>query len=496
MAEPSAPLLIGGGGSTVVVGEHLLEALDRIARSARTCETAGERLRPIAAPLPGDPWNGTGAELEQAAARVRAQAESLELLGTSVRLALDAYGEVESRVQSWVQRALEPVASTLAFLGARLGLGLLPTVLPALGVTALAWMLLPKASRESFSRSTEAGLERVAGRLLDDPMTTRALRLLMTATDDAALGALGVPPALLAQYRALGLDSVAATAGTVLAVGAISGDRGRAPVVVAPAARPVAATAPFGVADRVARIPDPAQPVRVERFVDRVGQERFEVYIAGTAGEAADGGPLVEGGEQPFDFSSNIALLAEHDSSSLQAARQALAEAGAGTHSEVVFTGYSQGAAVATLLAESGEFRTAGLVTVGGPTGGMPVTGDYPAVVIAHDDDPVTALGGPQQRTEAIVVTAPRGDGWSDGDPLVAGHALEEYRRTAERVDATAAPLLRGALDALPNGARDVQGEATAYTARRLSPEEVDAASSSEAGVSGCDPRSGAAARR
>lgn len=474
MAEPG-PLLIGGGGSTSVASEHLLEALDRLARGARTCATAADRLRPLTDPLPGDRWNGTGVELEQTAAMLRRESEALELLGGGLRTAIDAYGWAESQARSWLERVLEPIASTLGFVAGRLVLPLLPGVLPVLGVAAAAWMLLPASSRAALSRSADAGLERVGGRLLDDSTTTATLRVLSTAVDDGVLGLLGVPPALMAQYQAAGVDSVAASAGAALTIGVIASDRGRAPAAVTRVSPPAPVAVPVGIADRVARIPDPARPVTVERHVDARGEEWFEVYIAGTAGAAADGGPLVEGGDHPWDMASNIALIAEQDSSSLQAAKASLADAGAVAESRVVFTGYSQGAAVATRLAESGEYATAGLVTVGAPTGGMPVTGDYPAIVVAHDDDPVTALGGPQQRTEAIVVTAPRGDGWQEGDPIVAGHSLEEYRSTAVRVDDAEAPPLRDAIDRLPGGRDDPAGESVSYTARRLDPDERQA---------------------
>ncbi len=480
-----AELTIGGGGSTAVASEHLLVTLDRVGRGARTCQTAAERLRPLTVAPPGDRWNGTGAELEQTAAVLRHEAEALELLGGSLRIAIDAYGWAESRARAWLEDALAPVVSTVGFLAGRLALGILPTVLPVLGIAAAAWMLLPASSRESLSRSADRGLQRAGAELLDDPATTAALRVLMTTVDDAALGALGVPPSLLLAYREAGLGTVAQTAGAALAIGVLMGDRGRAPVEVSPAGAPVAVRAPVGVAERVARIPEGAAQVRVEKF-SGPGGDRFEVYVGGTAGTAVDGGPLVEGGDQPWDMSSNVALIAEHDSSSLQAVRAAIAESGAGAHSQIVFTGYSQGAAIATALAESGEYRTAGLVAIGAPTGGMPVEGGYPAVNIAHDDDIVTALGGTQEVTNATVVRVSRGDDeWQPGDPIIGGHDIAEYRASSKLVDASEAPLLRDTIARLPGSSLDREGEAIDYTARRLDESEI----------SGCDPRAGGAAR-
>ncbi len=464
MAEP---LVIGGGGSTAVASETLLVIEERLRSCATTCGTAAGRLVPLTGALPGDRWNGTGAELEQAIAALRTEADALEWLTIGLRTAIDAYGWAESRARTWLENAIAPVASMVGFLAGRLAIPLLPSVLPVIAIAAGAWMLLPAASREGFERSGRAGAERLGGHLLDAPEVTGALRLLTTVADEAGLAALGVPPGMVNALHGLGVGSVATTAGALLGVGVLAGDRGRAPVTVARLAPIAPVASPEGVAERIARIPDSDRPVRVERYPGPRG-DRFEVYIAGTA-SGSDGGAIVEGGENPWDMASNIALIAEHDASSLQAVRQALTDAGAGENTEVVFTGYSQGAAVATLLAESGDYATAGLVVVGAPTGGMPVTGDYPAVVLAHDDDPVTALGGPQQPTAAVLVTAPRGDGeWRDGDPVMAGHQLAAYRETAPRVDASGAPLLRDTIARLPGGDEGMEGEALRYTARRL----------------------------
>lgn len=461
-------LAIGGGGGSTVIAEHLLVAEHRLALCADDCDRAVRRLRPLGAPLPGGVFDGSGTVAETAAAALARSADELARLGTALRLALDGYELADSAVRRALDHLLAPMAGLVGATARHL-LGLVSApLLAGLGVAAVGYALLPASSREAMDQSARDGLRFLGERVLDDETTTMMAALLMPHVDDGVLGAIGVPPALTLRLQSMmpsigGVEpgSVAATAGVIAVLGAAAGVRGAAPVEVQrlpPAAASSPPTAPAGLAARVARIPDPSQPVRVEVYRGAGGAERYEVFIAGTAHEA----PL--GGEHPWDGASNVSLVAEHDASSLKAVRAALADAGADRGSSVVFTGYSQGGAVATLLAESGEYRTAGLVTVGAPTGGMAVTGDYPAVAIGHRNDIITALGGAPGPTEAVLVTADPGER-EEGDGLLAAHDLDGYRATAARADVSEAPLLRDAVNGLPRGG--VGQEAIDYTARR-----------------------------
>ncbi|WAB82294.1 hypothetical protein OVN18_04610 [Microcella daejeonensis] len=466
--SPEPSLAIGGGGGSTVIAEHLLVAEHRLAQCADDCERAARRLRPLGAPLPGEAFDATGTVAETAAASLSRSSEELARLGTALRLALDGYEAADSAVRTALDHLLAPMAG-LVGAAARSLLGAVSgPLLAALGVVAAGYALLPASSRAALDESARDGLRLLGERVLDDETTTMMAGLLLPHADDAVLGAVGVPRPIVERVQSMmptigGVEpgSVAATAGVAAVLGAAAGARGAAPVEVRrlpPVAAAGPPTPPVGLAGRVARIPDPAQPVRVEVYRGAGGAARYEVYIAGTAHDA----PV--GGEHPWDNASNISLVAEHDASSLRAVRAALADAGAGPGSSVVFTGYSQGGAVATLLAESGEFRTAGLVTVGAPTGGMPVAGDYPAVAIGHRDDIITALGGAPGATEAVLVTADSG-GREEGDGLLAAHDLDGYRATAARADASEAPLLRDAVSGLPRGG--LGQEAIDYTARR-----------------------------
>ena len=88
--------------------------------------------------------------------------------------------------------------------------------------------------------------------------------------------------------------------------------------------------------------------------------------------------------DSAFDMSSNLALVAGVQAASLIATERAMADAGVTRNDRVVFVGHSQGGAVAATLAESGRYDTAGLFTVGAPTGTLPVTGSYPSLTVEH----------------------------------------------------------------------------------------------------------------
>jgi pimeloyl-ACP methyl ester carboxylesterase len=153
----------------------------------------------------------------------------------------------------------------------------------------------------------------------------------------------------------------------------------------------------------------------------------------------------------------------------------------------VVFTGYSQGGAIATRLAESGQWSTAGLVTVGSPSGDLPVHGDYPAIVVEHREDLVPGLSGVRRETEALVVqtdglratsappphTSVSGDAAStEHSGALAAHDLDRYRATAHRIDAATADELRREIDALPGASgRPAEGTLLRFSATRIRPE-------------------------
>lgn len=187
---------------------------------------------------------------------------------------------------------------------------------------------------------------------------------------------------------------------------------------------------PQTLEDRVARIPSAATPIRIERYFDEQGQPQSEVYIAGTGdwgvGSSAD----------PFDMQSNIALLAGLSAASMVSVQSAMNRAGIRPGERVTFTGHSQGGVIAVRLAESGTYRTTGVLVVGAPTGTLTTTGSYPALALRHTDDLVPRLGGSDRGSG--FTTIERSSGRPPGD-IVGAHAQSGYAQMARDLDASSA---------------------------------------------------------
>lgn len=211
--------------------------------------------------------------------------------------------------------------------------------------------------------------------------------------------------------------------------------------------------APQGIAERVDRIPSGEEPpIRIERFQSG-GEWLTEVYIAGTR-------DLTVGtSSEVFDMESNLALVAGLSATSLIAVQVAMAKAGVTPGDKVTFVGHSQGGLIAARLAQSGTYTTTGLLTVGAPLGTAPIKGDFPAIALAHTDDPVPALGGAAAPSRILRVEAP-----SDAMPgdIDGQHSLSSYVKTARQVDSSPAAKH---LNTLPEVTG--KGTATGYRAER-----------------------------
>ena len=218
------------------------------------------------------------------------------------------------------------------------------------------------------------------------------------------------------------------------AAAVLAGPPGALPAVsVTPVFASGAVTPARSMAERIARIPDTRHPIRVETYRLANGDTHADVFIAGTHEWG------VGSGKSPFDLESNLKLVAGHTALSVVATTQALRHAGIRPGDSVSFVGHSQGGAVATVLAESGVYKTAGLVTAGSPTGTLPVRGDYPAVVLEHTNDIVPSFGGERLTTQATVVTRDSGHRLTD---VYGAHSTNSYQHTAALIDKSAAPEL------------------------------------------------------
>jgi hypothetical protein len=113
-------------------------------------------------------------------------------------------------------------------------------------------------------------------------------------------------------------------------------------------------------------------------------------------------------------------------------------DAGIRHSSGVTFVGYSHGALLASAATASGAYTVDGLVTIGNPGGNIETPANVPALLIAHDDDLVTALGGNQTNDNALRVTRRVFGSAAEipADVPVPAHHLEYYQRTVALVDA------------------------------------------------------------
>ena len=241
----------------------------------------------------------------------------------------------------------------------------------------------------------------------------------------------GAQPATVPRSKRRGREDGAAMDDAAAILVGYQGAQGRVAVQVVSTSSTVEPAQ--SMAERIARIPDTKNPIRIETYRLPNGDTHADVFIAGTD----DWG--VATGKTPFDLESNLKLVAGYTALSVVATTQALRHAGVKPGDSVTFIGHSQGGAVATTLAESGVYKTAGLVTAGSPTGTLSVRGDYPAVVIEHTNDVVPGLGGGRLTTQATVVTRDSGHHRLD---VVGAHSTEGYHYTATLIDRSPAPEL------------------------------------------------------
>ncbi len=466
--------LVVGGSPAAVDAEQLRALAVMLESAAATLEAAKNRV-PEHPPVVDAGLSTLFDDVRRASSRGLAEADELVL---ALRRAALEHERVEAATLWVIESLTSQLVAAAASLAARLGLALAPGLVRAAIVATAVWNLAPEQWRAS-TLDLAGRVGHAATPLLSNPDVLAMLRSSLAFLDDALLGAAGVPLPIIAAIgdQGLGLTGLESTAAGVTGLAALAGFVGIAPVIVRPVGADVRrgtgrerVVAPSGVADRVARIPGPETPIVIEKFERPDGSVWFEVYIAGTDPDA----PL--GGHHPWDLTSNVANLAGLPSSSLQAVRAALLEAGATPGSAVVFTGYSQGGAIAAALAESGDWETLGLVTIGAPSGSTPVTGDYPAIVMEHRDDLIPVLAGPRDPTNAVVVVGQGVEIVSPNAPVLAAHEFSRYENTATEVDASGHPAISAAIAALPTAAASggapsaSTGTRTAYTAERVPP--------------------------
>ncbi len=292
--------------------------------------------------------------------------------------------------------------------------------------------------------------EHDASNFFTNPVAVAAVREATMASDDAILGAAGVPRPIARIMGDEGLDltGVALGAGGLAAAGSMVGAFRETAVRPTSVRTTTITGAPVGFSERVDRIPEPpasgGPQVVIEKYEQPGEPDRFEVYIAGTV--RFDSFETTE----PWDMTSNVVNATGAGSGSYDSVVQAMTLAGVDAASPVQFTGYSQGGGTAALLAASGDYNTQGLVSFGGPTGQVVLPPDIPTVIVEHSDDIVPALGGAQDNAHAVIVERNVYGGRDIPDDLIMpAHHLANYRETAVLLDRAQSEQVANAIAAL-----------------------------------------------
>ena len=509
----SDDLLVGGGGAIAVATVALFDQVARLERLESSLEECARILGAMDAVavsrLPGTAscrpaLEQAGRGVDDARALLGLAAVRSAHLASGLRLSAKVYGAGESALAAFSERLAGDFAAGLGFLAARFGLLVAPglllagsrvavpftiartvagTVAGTMGSTVantvagtvastaantMANTVASHATRRSPGAGADAAERWLAGHkaMLSDPRFVQLARVSIVSLDEFGAGAVGlpVPVVRLLGEDGLGLLGLDTTVGAVAVGASVVGAFRETGVRTAPVAT-TPSTPAEGFADRAARVPSGSAQVRVDRYSAPGQQDRFEVYLGGTA----DFSPM--SGKEPFDLTSNItALSAGGQSGAYRAVEDALGQAGVGPHSPLVVTGYSQGGLVAAQLAASGDYDVRGLYTLGAPSGQVDVPRDVQWVAVEHTDDLVPALGGTWATADPVLV---RRKVFSDVAPppelALPAHAAEQYRATAALIDAANESRLReagAAFDLVGRGAESV--ESTWYRASRV----------------------------
>jgi len=489
MTEDTAGgIVISGSGSLAVATDELFglaQALEHLGADARqdhlTLTMTDVSVSPgvvRSAAVPASAvTTALAAEAEIDAARlllIEAHDRALAI-AAALRSAALAYGEAEESRERIAQQLAARLGSAAGSLTPLMLLAALPALI--VGGELLATVALVPGGLDGVRRVVGAWMNDHRSEL-NNPATIALIRLLVMSTDDYFGGLVQLPPELVAALgdEGAGVTGVNTAAAAIVIGAAPFGLLKETDVAVTPvptAGIPAAGTVPpRGIANRLDRIPGPESEdgsarVRIDTIHVPGKPDRYEVFIAGTvswgAGETTT----------PFDMTSNLQGVAGLDPGSRRAVELAMADSGITSSSEVVFTGYSQGALVARALAASGDYQTAGLVTFGGPGGQIELPDSFPALIVEHTDDLVPALGGSNLAPDAVTVQR---EVYGHGRPMdnefvVPAHERSNYRDTAVMIDQAESDQVRSAvreIERMSAGATSVTS--VSYLAARVRP--------------------------
>lgn len=477
----SGELIISGGGSHAVATDEMLSNAANLLRAADMTREIVGAIEMVDARLTIGQLESLGiptatalaeTDLDYAHFALSQLAFRAELMSGLVRFAAQTYGLGEAIAESLVRRVAADAAAAIGFFFPAWAAAVVLTspLLPILAGIGMAAFVLGRSNPQLVDHEW---MSAQLTELISDPAFVLALRHGVMTVDEFAAGAAGLPPGLVSALSGAGVIGLASSAGLIQQAGGIVGVLKETPVTLISTTRPAPVTSAESFEERLKRIPQPTaehpEQVRIEKYETPGESPRFEVYIAGTVDFA------FSDTVQPFDSGSNISNAAGQAGGSVAAVAAALQEAGATSESPVTFTGHSQGGGTAARLAASGEFNTAGVLTVGGNTGQIPIPEDVPEIIVEHTDDLVVASGGLQDNRHALVVERQAYGGRSLPEGVdVPAHALTEYADTARLMDESDSVELQGAAHRMAVFGRGASiATVTSYYYERVLPERV-----------------------
>ncbi|MEO7123802.1 MAG: hypothetical protein ABI400_11930 [Lacisediminihabitans sp.] len=466
----SDDITVSGGGSVEVATATLLsqrQHLRQLSAELNRCLTklraidaqvTRARLQAVSAPLSAMRAETAMADAQNTLRSARDRAASLS---DRLNQAALMYGEAENVADALARQLSSIFAYQLGTWLPLLTISALPFVLPgaltSVGIVAGVWAFTPEDTRK---KSTEQWINDNKV-LLSDPRFVSLVRLAVSSSDDFGEGLVHFPEPLgeMLGDSGLGILGVGSSAAVVVGVAGVAGLLKETPVTVSSSKPKDGKPPPSGLAERAARIPTGSSQIRIDKYSQLGGEPyRYEVYLGGTRDFS------LTAGTEPWDMTSNLTGVAGGSEGSLEATRQAMKAAGIRSTTPVTFTGYSQGGLVAAQLAASGDYDTRGLVTFGGPAGGVSVPHDIPYVALEHADDLVPATGGVWKSSDPVLVTRTvYGDHPYTGEAIVPAHELSNYRATARMADASDEQRLASLRNVLSDFAAGTTNVETSY---------------------------------
>jgi len=434
----SANVVVRGGGDVGVATDEMLAKAENLHAICEQSAPLATVLHEVAAGLEPQNYSSTSvvamaledaeASLTIARTQLRQAARAAGEIADAMDAAALSYGEAERRMQADFissQTMLATIGVNLITLGNPLG--------PALILIAL-WFFGGQI-RDAVGGAIEpkdTDVPAAANQLISSPAFVRTVRLSMMSLDDVLSALFHLP------NPATGQDAAIA-AGILLVAAQYAGLFDDSPVKTKKVTTKDGREPAAGFEDCAYAIPSAVDGEKAQVRIDVISEEgkpdRFQVFIGGTA----DFSPLAK--DEPFDMTSNVEMMAGLPAGALAGVKQAMADAGITADSEVMFAGHSQGGLIAQTLVASGEYNTAALVTFGSPGGGIVINPGIPAILFENDDDIVTALGGIQMNSDAVIVTGRAFEHAGDvlADVALPAHRIEAYGDLARIADNDAA---------------------------------------------------------